>query len=355
MRRLLVIGVALLALGACGRRGPPSAPELRVPAPVSEFRGGVEGRSIILEWTNPGHRADGTRMRDLTAIHVHRREEPGHGRPKPAILSWGKVVGYDEITAIQLASPAPARLDGGRVRWADGRGLTFGQRYVYVVTALDSIGRQSVPSERVIVTFHPAPQPPEEFRGAPGDREVHLTWRPPSGLIDGTALPQPVAYRVLRATRPGAPLVPISPSITTTEFTDRGLDNGRTYTYAVLAVRTDPAGGIRSEPSATVDVTPVDLTPPSAPRNLVAVPSETAVRLAWDRSPEEEVAGYLVYRATLPGGAYVRLTPAAVPGTLFVDREVERGAAYRYAVTAVDRAPRPNESPRSSPTTVTVP
>jgi hypothetical protein len=332
------------------------APERRIPAPVTELRASVEGRLILLDWTNPGHRADGTRMKDLTTVRVYRREEPGQSEPKPAMLSRGKVVGYDEIAAIQMAAPAPARVDGGKVRWADSRGLTLGRRYVYVVTAVDAIGRQSLPWERLVVIFHPAPRPPGDLRATPGDREVLLTWSPPSGLIDGNPLPRPVAYRLLRAITPGTPLLPISPfPLTATEFTDRQLDNERTYSYAVQAVRTDPAGNVWSEPSATVEATPVDLTPPAAPQNLVAVPSEAAVRLAWDPSPEEDVAGYLVYRATSPSEAYTRLTPAAIPGRLFIDRTVERGATYRYVITAVDRAKRPNESARSAPTTVTVP
>jgi hypothetical protein len=38
---------------------------------------------------------------------------------------------------------------------------------------------------------------------------------------------------------------------------------------------------------------------------------------------------------------------------VFVDGDVQPGRAYRYAVTAVDRARRPNESPPSSEVTVT--
>ena len=356
VRQAAVVALCILALAACGRKGPPVAPERRVPAPVSELAATVEGPAVVLEWTNPSRRVDGSRVRDLTTVSVHRREEPGSGEPKPAMLSWGKIVGYDEITAIQLAAPAPARVTGGKVTWTDSRGLVFGHRYVYVLTAVDSIGRQSIPSERLVVIFHPAPRPPENLRAAPGDREVRLTWSPPAELVDGSPRPRPVAYRLLRAGNPGAPLQPISLlPLTTAEFTDRGLDNERTYVYAVQAVRSELAESVRSEPSATVEATPVDLTPPSAPGNLVAVPSETAVRLAWDPSPEEDVLGYLVYRATSPSAEYVRLTPAAISGTLYIDRTVERGKTYRYAVTAVDRARAANESTRSTPTTVIVP
>jgi fibronectin type 3 domain-containing protein len=152
------------------------------------------------------------------------------------------------------------------------------------------------------------------------------------------------------------PLELLTPTpIATTSFTDRALENERTYYYAVRALRSEPSGTARSEPTTPVAATPVDTTPPSAPTNLVAVPSAAAVHLAWNPSPEEDVAGYLVYRASPPGGPYVRLTPAPLRAAVYTDRAVAQGQTYSYVVTAVDRAKRPNESARSNAATATVP
>jgi hypothetical protein len=355
-RRLLPLTLVGLAAVGCGKKGPPVAPERRVPAAVSGLTAAVEGSAIILSWMNPATRADGTRMKDLTRLRVYRREEPGEGEPKPAILSWGKVVGYDEVAAIRLAAPAPAKVEGNRVSWADRINLSVGRRYVYVVTAVDGIGRSSPPSERLAVNFLAAPLPPLNLSATAGEREVRLSWTPPAGLVDGSPLTGGLAYVVLRANSAEAPLQPVTPSpITAASFTDRGLQNDQTYYYAVRAVRSEPAGLARSEPAVTVAATPVGVTPPSAPTNLVAVPSEYAVRLAWNPSPEEGVTGYLVYRASPPGGPYVRLTPVPLQTTVFIDRAVERSRTYSYVVTAVDRAGRPNESARSNEATTTVP
>ena len=119
---MLRAGIALLValtLPGCGKVGPPVAPERRVPVAVSGLSAVVEGPAVVLTWSNPGTRADGTRMRDLTTVRVHRREDAGDGEPKPALLSWGKVVGYDEVAAIPLAEPAPATIEGTRVTWVD--------------------------------------------------------------------------------------------------------------------------------------------------------------------------------------------------------------------------------------------
>jgi hypothetical protein len=356
MRRLSILALVGLVIVACGKRGPPVAPERRLPAGVSELTGAVEGNAIVLSWMNPTTRVDGTRLKDLALLRVYRRAEPDQAEPKPAVLSWGKVVGYDELASIRLDAPAPATVEGNRVRWVDRSGLSVSRRYVYVVTAVDAIGRMSPPSPRLIITFLAAPLPPARLGVTAGENEVRLSWAPPPSLLDGSPLSGRIEYQVLRAAAAGASPMPVMPTpIGETSFTDKGLENERTYYYAVRAVRTEAAGSAVGEPTATVAATPVDLTPPSAPSNLVAVPSEGAVRLAWSPSAEPDVAGYVIYRAPSPGAASVRISLVPAPRTVFTDRDVERGRTYSYAVTAVDRATRPNESARSNEVTATVP
>ena len=357
MKARAVLLILLAAVGTgCGKKGPPVAPERRIPVAVSDLSAVVEGPAVVLTWSNPGTRADGTRMRDLTTLRVYRREDAGDGEPKPALLSWGKVVGYDEIAAIRLAEPAPATIEGSRVTWVDREKLTPGRRYVYVMTAMDSIGRSSPTSPRLVVSFLAAPRPPEGLTATAGEAEVRLAWTAPARLVDGSPAPATLGYEVLRATSAAGPFALVTPEpIAARDFTDRGLTNEQTYYYTLRAVRTEPDGRARSTLSTVAAATPVDLTPPSPPGNVVAVPAETAVRLAWNASPEEDVAGYIVYRAEAPGSAYVRLTPTPVTTTTYIDRTVERGKTYSYVVTAVDRAIRPNESARSGPAGASVP
>ena len=254
-RAVVAIGLALTAfvLGGCGKKGPIVAPERRVPAPPSELRASVEERTIVVSWSNPRTRADGSRLRDLALVRLFRRDEVPDAPPKPAMLSGDRVVGYQEIVRIALdaAPPAGVQLQDGGVSVRDSGGLSFGRRYVYVVTAEDSLGRSS-------------------------------------------------------------------------------------------------------PPSAAVAVTPVDTTPPSPPTRLIAIPAAGSVRLAWNASPEEDVALYAVYRAE-GTGAFVRIATVQPITTLYTDRDVQSGRTYRYAVTALDRARKANESARSNEVSVTVP
>jgi fibronectin type 3 domain-containing protein len=66
------------------------------------------------------------------------------------------------------------------------------------------------------------------------------------------------------------------------------------------------------------------------------------------------VALYAVYRAGETGD-FVRIATTMAIATVYLDRDVRPGAAYRYAVTALDNARRSNESPRSDIISVRLP
>ena len=172
--------------------------------------------------------------------------------------------------------------------------------------------------------------------------------------MDGGPATGALAYEVLRAAAADTELTAVATAAPgQLALTDRELENEHTYYYAVRAVRTEGGTTAYSAPSARVAVTPRKMTPPSPPANLVAIPSESTVRLSWSPSPEPDVSGYVVYRADARG-PFVRVGSTRTPTTTFIDRAVPRGT-YRYAVAAQDSASLPNQSGRSNEVTVTVP
>jgi hypothetical protein len=359
MRRV-ALGVALaLAVVACGRKGPPVAPEVRVPQPVLDLTGEVTDGAIELRWTNPDRRADNTRLRDLAVARVFRTDDAGSGEPKPALLSRGRIAGYTQLALIRLTPPAPPEpgapvVEGNAVRLTDRQGLSPGRRYSYVVITEDSQGRVSRPSDRVSLTLIAPPEPPGQLNATAGEGEVGLRWTPPARLVDGNPVSGDLAYEVLRAPGPEAPAdAVLSAPAGTTELVDRGLANDRTYHYSVRALRREAGTLARGAPSERIAATPRDLTAPAPPTDLVAVPAPEGIRLSWRASPESDVAIYIVYRA-LPGGPFTRIGTTAPPATVFVDRGLTPGT-YRYSISAQDSGARPNESGRSSEVTVRLP
>jgi len=354
-RAALLLLLAASALVACGKKGPPVAPELRVPAGPVGLRGAVDEQSIVVSWTGPGERVDGSRLRSVALYRLHRREEAPNGPPKSAMLSSGRIVGYDEVATIRPEAPAPATVQGTSVTWVDRRALAFGRRYVYVVTAEDALGRSSAPSERLIVPYLAAPKAPHGLRASPGDHRVSLSWQPPAELIDGSPAPGELRYLVLRGAGAEGALAQITPQpVAGTTYTDEGVANDSDYRYAVRAVRVEAAVSATGESSATVAVAPVDTTPPAAPAALLAVPAAGAVRLAWNPSASPDVAAYAVYRAG-ETGELMRIATVQAVSTVYLDSDVRAGTTYRYAVTALDRARRANESAQSNVISVRVP
>src|SRR5512134_2157352 len=70
---LLVLGIAV---GGCGRKAPPVAPESLVPEGVTDLRAWVKEEGVFLSWTFPPRNRDGTPLHDLRGFSVLRRAIP---------------------------------------------------------------------------------------------------------------------------------------------------------------------------------------------------------------------------------------------------------------------------------------
>jgi endonuclease I/chitodextrinase len=81
-----------------------------------------------------------------------------------------------------------------------------------------------------------------------------------------------------------------------------------------------------------------DTTPPDAPSGLQAQAGDGQVNLSWNANPENDLAGYHVFRAEQAGGPYNRITANPLGQVLFTDTGLVNGVTYFYVVTAQDTA-----------------
>jgi fibronectin type 3 domain-containing protein len=164
-----------------------------------------------------------------------------------------------------------------------------------------------------------------------GNASVALSWAAPAGAQPGWT------YSVLR-TDPGAttPTV-VAHALTTTSWTDRGVTNGRTYTYRVAAATTAGTG-----PASA----PVTATPAAAPGPPTAVTAQTdsaaGVDLRWT-APQatggSAVNRYVIMRATSAGReAALGVLTCRTPTCAWRDASTVRGTTYYYQVVALDDA-----------------
>ncbi|HXY39288.1 MAG TPA: hypothetical protein VEQ10_06440 [Vicinamibacteria bacterium] len=121
--------------------------------------------------------------------------------------------------------------------------------------------------------------------------------------------------------------------------------------YVVRAVgSTEPL--IESAASNEVCAERRDITPPAPPAGLAVLPRQGGLELLWSPSPEEDLAGYRVYRASGQGEPE-RLAELLPAQASFLDESAKKGVSYRYTLTAFDRAG--NESAPSEPVEAALP
>ena len=82
-------------------------------------------------------------------------------------------------------------------------------------------------------------------------------------------------------------------------------------------------------------------------------PAVHSVSVTWNASTTSGLAGYNVYRGTVSGGPYSRITSTPTTALQFTDNAVAAGQTYFYVVTAVSGSG--VESVTSNEMKVTVP
>lgn len=207
-------------------------------------------------------------------------------------------------------------------------GLTNGDTYHYVVTAVNLAGEGPASAEVSATPAPPLPAAPTNLVAVGGDATVDLAWSAVAGAT---------SYDVYWATAPGVQTGTATRvrALTQNHFEHAGLTNGTTYYYVVTA--TGPSG--EGPASAEASARPLP-PPPTAPLGMSAIANKEAgsITLQWYDVAGAE--GYNLYRGTQPNLAtyYKDSTRAKVYSDViagFVDSAgVVSGTTYYYVVTA---------------------
>jgi len=224
-------------------------------------------------------------------------------------------------------------LGGLNVAGIDDRELVFlheleydGVVRSYLVTALNPEG-ESDPSQVARTRLFEPPGPPRELEAGWGDGELVLGWLPPED-DGGTPV---VLYTLYRDDGTGGtfvPLLDLSPG--ELAYRDRGLANGRRYTYRLTA------SNLVGESTPSGEAAAVPAGRPGAPAGLVATGGDASVTVTWDPPPDDgghPVSAFLVYRKE-DGGAFELVAELGAGEMELVDDQVLNGETYTYAVSA---------------------
>ena len=168
-----------------------------------------------------------------------------------------------------------------------------------------------------------------------------LTWEPVEGAT---------GYNVYRRTE-GEEEFPLNPlnrePLKAGEYSDLSVQNDTKYIYSVRAVTRVVKTDVEGKGSPGIAVTPIKLTPPSAPVELMAIPIKEGIELHWRTNREPDILGYNVYRRKPGEKEFQRLNETPLSKDTYLDTDVVLEQEYEYVVTAVDNSARRNESPHS--------
>jgi len=325
--------VWMLMVGACAKKSPPVAWQTIVPRRIVDLQATPRQGRLLLEWKTPKENTDKTPLTNLASFQILRSEGTLVGDEcrgcggKPKMIYEMKLAPENFVpgkrVSIFVEDQQPRRV------------------YVYEIVSINRRGHPGAPSNPVTVYWDHPPRAPTTVSAERGDKRVELSWEPVEGAT---------GYDVYRRME-GEEEFPLNPlnrePLKEDHYTDLGVNNDIKYFYSVRAVRRVVKTDVEGQGTPALPVTPIKLTPPSAPVELVAVPLKEGMELNWRKNPESDILGYNVYRRKLGEKEFKRLNESPVAKETYLDTKVELGQDYEYAVTAVDNSPRRNESPRS--------
>ncbi len=286
----------IVATNAAGF-GPPSdvfyATPLTLSDPPGSFVLTPGERSIELSWDSPLQ----TGGSPVVEFIIYRGESPDYLAP------------YKTIEAT-----IPGYID---------EDVTDGQTYYYMVAAVTTAGEGPATPVRFARAIGP-PSIPTDLEALASDSEVSLSWSEPDH-DGGRAI---WGYVILRGDSEDA-LTEIARIGITLSYIDKGLENGRTYHYAVAAYNSIGDG----DRSALVEAIPLGV--PDPVENLRTSIDETTVTLLWDAPVDDggrAVLGYVILRGLTPSD----MEEIAQVGIIqsYTDEDLRRGETYRYQVAA---------------------
>jgi fibronectin type 3 domain-containing protein len=304
--------------------GEPLPPLANVPAKVTNLAAVQRGSTIIAQFSAP----------------LLTTEEKPIPRPVKLDLRVGPSEPFQENDWAAHAEPIPpAPIRNGIARYEIPSAEWVGKDVVVGVRVVGGNGKMSAWSNFVALPVVTPPEKPVVAEPEATAKGVKLTWRAKG--------PQ---FRVFRKPE-GAEEFALAATVDHAEWIDPDAEFGKRTTYLVQSVvKLNDTQTAESDLSTEVSIAPVDTFPPAPPVELHATAGPASVELSWEPNAEPDLAGYRVYRS-VGGGAFEKIADlSAIPS--YSDKTVERGKAYRYAITAIDKAG--NESGRSAVAEVVV-
>ncbi len=289
-----------------------SATPVALPSAPVDLQAFTVGDGINLTWSAPVY--DGGA--DITNYNIYRGTSSG---AEVLYITLGNVTSFYDLD-----------VDAGTMYW-------------YYVRAMNDAGEGAASGE-VSAVVPTVPTPPLDLMADAYDGTVELSWALPSS--DGGS--PIIGYHVYRGNASGNEV--LLATINGTSYDDTGLENGVELFYYVVAFNAIGNG------SASLEVSALPLSIPSAPQSLAAANEGGTVLLSWTAPITDggsPITGYAIYRGTASGEEDLLVMTGDV--LEYVDAGLTIGQTYWYHVTAVNAIGESSASVEVNATTLSVP
>ena len=335
---LAALSSALLLTVACGKKGDPLPPLVRVPAAPQQLTAVRQGARVTIGFVVPAANIDNSTPGDVARVEVFAMNGIA-SLAADEVVRRGTLVGTVKVNPPpdpdeEIADEPPANrppsdgIDQGAPASITDTLASASADDVrsYVAVAVSPRGRRGTASAAAVIPLVAAPPPPDAARVEYDAASVTLAWPEPA---EGVALHvYELGENERRLTE--AP-------VTNGSFADPRVQFDVERCYAARAVATIASVAIESELSPSTCVTPRDTFAPPAPSGLNAVPENGAVSLIWAPVDAADLAGYIVMRAIAPETTPTPVNEAPIADTTYRDG-VPAGVRVRYAIVAIDRS-----------------
>lgn len=340
---LYALGLGLIA--GCGKKGDPLPPLRIVPGPVRDLRVMQQGSVLLLSLSYPATTTSGTALGGVDSIDLLQLVRPPIEGAAPRVEPSEFELGAEPLLSLRGADLAAATT-GGRLEVQVPLTQPLPEPEQALVFGVQSVkdGRISPLSNRAAIVPVRPPTPPSGLILEPSQDGIRVGWsyagdEPPENFR--------IYRRDARVRGYGDPVGSVAGD--RGEWLDRNAAFGTRYIYTVRTLLRK-APPILSAEAGEREIDYRDRFAPPLPARFVALPERGAIRLRWEKSRADDVAGYIVFRRD-PGRELRRLESQLITGIEYIDRGLASGVTFEYRIQAVDRLG--NASAQSPPVRAT--
>ncbi len=347
---LMLAGIVIAASG-CGKKGDPLPPLRSIPLTTNDLEVRQQGRQILLDMAYPSTTMSGLTLGGIDAVELLELVKPvpppvaGSEEPLPLPSAEAREVEAGARALLTLrGSELTAAVVGDRIQIRLPLAESLPAEPLANIFAVRTIkgAETSAVSNRVTLVPIEPPPPPRNLTAQPTADGIELTWKADDDT-DGFD----VFRRNAQIRGYGEPIRRVDGA--QRSYLDASARFDERYIYTVRTVAgVEPL--IRSDEAGEREIDYEDHFAPPLPENIVALAERAAVRLRWEPSTADDVAGYVIYRRE-PGRDFSQLTGTPIARTEYLDRGLSSGLTYAYRLRVIDH--KGNESELSRPVETT--